>query len=61
MKKLDKFIRNYIEDALIFSGLAVLVGTTFFINVYAGFYAAGLVLLGMGLYFARFPPTKGVR
>lgn len=54
-----KFIKNYIEDILIISGLTVMVGTTFFISKIAGFYTLGTVLLGLGVYFSKNPPGRG--
>lgn len=48
-----KFLKKWIEDIFIISGLTVLVTTTFFINKIIGFYALGVVLFGLGIYFAR--------
>lgn len=46
------------EDVLIFSGLALMVGATFHFGVTAGLYAAGAASLGVGLFFARYPPRR---
>lgn len=53
-----KFLRKYIEDILILGGLAVIVGTTFFINMIIGFYVLGSVLIGVGVYLAKYPPEE---
>lgn len=50
-----KFIKNYIEDICIISGLAVIVGTTFFISKIIGAYALGVALFGLGVYFVKYP------
>lgn len=55
MKKALKVILNYLEDILIISGLALITGTTFFIDKIAGCYATGIILFGLGAYFARNP------
>lgn len=52
---MKKLIKNYIEDILILSGLAVLVTTTFLFSKIAGLYSLGAVLFGLGVYFARYP------
>lgn len=52
---MKKLIKNYIEDILILSGLAVLVTTTFLFSKIAGLYSLGTVLFGLGVYFARYP------
>jgi len=50
MKKLKK----YLEDILIISGLLVIAGTTFFIDIRAGSYVLGVELILMGIIFAKF-------
>jgi hypothetical protein len=54
-----KFIIKYIEDILILCGLAVIVATTFLLSTIAGLYILGVVLLGLGIYFAKNPPERG--
>lgn len=51
-------ILKYIEDILIFSGLAVIVATTFLVSKIIGLYVLGFVLFGLGAFFARHPPRK---
>jgi hypothetical protein len=46
----------HVEDVLILSGLAVVVGATFSWSRLAGWYATGTVLFGLGIWFARHPP-----
>lgn len=53
-----KFLRKYIEDMLILGGLAIIVGTTFFISIKIGFYTLGVSLVGIGIYVARHPPKE---
>ena len=53
-----KFLRKYIEDILILGGLAVIVGTTFFISMVIGFYVLGSALVGVGVYLAKYPPEE---
>jgi len=52
---MKKFFKDYIEDILVFSGLTVIAGATFLLNFIAGLYAAGLILLLLGVYFTRHP------
>lgn len=58
MKKIVQIVADYGEDILIFSGLVVIIVTTFFISKIAGGYATGAVLVGLGAYLARFPPKR---
>lgn len=51
-------ILKYLEDILIFSGLAVIVATTFLVSKIIGLYVLGFVLFGLGAFFARHPPRK---
>lgn len=51
-------ILKYLEDILIFSGLAVIVVTTFLVSKVLGLYALGFTLFGLGVFFARHPPRK---
>lgn len=53
------FIKKYIEDILIFSGLTLMVGTTFLLSKIAGLYCLSVVLLSLGVYFAKNPPERG--
>jgi Zn-dependent membrane protease YugP len=55
---MKKFILNYIEDILILSGLAVIIATTFLLSKIAGLYSLGVILFGLGVYFARNPLEK---
>jgi len=55
MKKVLKIITSYLEDVFIISGLLLIAGTTFFINMYAGFYVTGGILLTLGIYFTKHP------
>ena len=50
-----KLIKNYMEDICIISGLAVIVGTTFFISKIIGYYVLGIALFGLGVYFTKCP------
>ncbi len=45
-------MKKYIEDILILSGLALIVFATFRLSVTAGLYAAGVCLLGLGVWAA---------
>ncbi len=55
---IGQFLIKYIEDMLIVSGLAVLVGTTFLLSKILGLYSLGVVLLGLGIYLAKYPPGR---
>lgn len=61
LKALKKFISDYIEDILIFCGLAAIVTATFLLSFIAGMYVSGAILIGIGTYFARYPPGKKVK
>jgi hypothetical protein len=54
-----KFIRNYIEDILIVSGLALVIYATFLLSKIGGIYCAGAALFGLGVWFAKHPPMDG--
>lgn len=47
--------KKYIEDILIFSGLAIIAFTTFLISKIAGLYVTGFILFGLGVYFSKYP------
>lgn len=55
MKKIVKFIKNYIEDILILSGLAIIVIATFLVSKIIGLYVLGSILFGLGIYFTKCP------
>ncbi len=57
-KKLVNIIK-YIEDILIFSGLIIIIWTTFIISKIAGRYCLGITLVLLGIYFAKNPPERG--
>jgi len=48
-----KFIEKYGEDILILGGLAVVIFTTFLLSVIAGLYLLGIVMVALGVWFAR--------
>jgi hypothetical protein len=50
-----KFINKYIEDILIFSGLAAIVTATFMLSIIAGIYCLGAALLAVGVLLAKYP------
>jgi hypothetical protein len=50
-----KFINKYIEDILIFSGLAAIVAATFMLSIIAGVYCFGVALLVIGVLLAKYP------
>ena len=49
------FINQYLEDILIISGLAFIVKATFLLSKIAGLYCIGVFLLGLGIYFTKYP------
>jgi hypothetical protein len=55
MKKCFGFLKKYVEDFFIITGLAILAGTTFSVNIIAGWYTVGAISLGIGIFFAKFP------
>lgn len=59
MDKIKRFLAKYYDDLLIFSGLGILITTTFSINKFAGLYSLGAVLLILGLFFAITNARKG--
>jgi hypothetical protein len=59
MKKIKQFLLKYYDDLFIFSGLGILILTTFAINKFAGLYSLGAVLLILGLFFAMTNSRKG--
>lgn len=53
--KMIKLILNYIEDILILSGLIIIVVATFLVSEIMGLYTLGIELLGLGIYFTKYP------
>lgn len=49
------FIKKYIEDICIMSGLTIIVITTFFVSKIIGAYLLGIALFGLGIYFMKYP------
>ncbi|MDU3775703.1 MAG: hypothetical protein E7G47_10825 [Clostridium perfringens] len=58
MKKIKKFFCNYIEDILIFLGLIIIALTTLKLDFYIGMYVLALILILLGVYFAKNPLTR---
>lgn len=54
-------IKKYIEDILIFSGLALIIATTFLVSMILGLYTLGVILFGLGVFFSRHPPKEKER
>jgi len=54
-----KKVINYLEDILIVSGLILIIIATFLLSAIAGLYCFGAVLLGLGIWFAKYPFKKG--
>ncbi|MDT8717612.1 hypothetical protein IAI10_13145 [Clostridium sp. 19966] len=52
------FMKKYIEDILILSGLILIVNATFLLSKIAGFYCMGFILLALGIYLSINPPEK---
>lgn len=50
-----KMIIKYLEDLLILSGLTTIVIATFLVSKIGGLYCLGAVLLGLGIYFTKYP------
>ena len=50
-----KFINKYIEDILIFSGLAAIVTATFILSIIAGIYCLGAAFILVGVLLAKYP------
>lgn len=51
-------ILKYIEDVLIFSGLTLIVVATFLLSKIIGMYILGLILVGLGVLFLKYPPKE---
>ena len=54
-----KYVKKYIEDVLIFTGLVFVNVATYRISSTAGLYATGITLLALGVYFALNPVDGG--
>lgn len=52
---MKKFIANYIEDILIFSGLVVITVATFLLSTIVGLYVLGVFLVLLGCYLTKYP------
>jgi hypothetical protein len=59
IKKIIRFITDYLEDILIFSGLIAIIIATFLLSKIAGIYCLGGCLFGLGVYFTKFPTKRG--
>ncbi|WP_270505546.1 hypothetical protein [Paraclostridium sordellii] len=58
MKKIRKIFCNYIEDILIFLGLIIIALTTLKLDLYIGLYVLAIILIILGIYFAKNPLTR---
>jgi len=58
MKNLFYVLRDFAEDILILSGLAIINYATFQIHPVAGMYCLGATLVLVGFTIARHPPRK---
>ncbi|WP_055338370.1 hypothetical protein [Paraclostridium sordellii] len=58
MKKIKKIFCNYIEDTLIFLGLIIIALTTLKLDLYIGLYVLAIILIILGIYFAKNPLTR---
>ena len=52
------FLGTIAEDIFIILGLILIISATFAINIIAGVYIMGFILLFVGLMMARKPPRK---
>lgn len=50
-----KWLNLYLDDILIFGGLACIVGATFLLSKIAGLYVLGVCLLLLGIFVATHP------
>jgi hypothetical protein len=55
---MKKIITKYLEDILIFSGLLIIIITTFLLSKIIGLYATGIILFGLGVYFSKYPVKR---
>lgn|GEM_PF-2602499 len=55
-KKICEKCGEEIEYILIFGGLFLMVLATFLIHPIIGLYVLGVVLLGLGIHFTKYPP-----
>lgn len=53
-----KFIKNNIEEILIFLGLLFITIATFLINPIAGIYVMGTILITIGIFLLKFPSER---
>ncbi|MGL4569644.1 MAG: hypothetical protein ACRCVJ_01100 [Clostridium sp.] len=59
MDKIKKIFCNYIEDFFIFLGLLIIAATTIKLNFYIGMYVVAVILIILGIYFAKNPLKRG--
>lgn len=50
---------KYIEDVLIILGAVLIAGATFTLSVVAGLYASGVILVLLGVGYAKYAGKKG--
>lgn len=58
LKFFNFFLGNLLEDFLILLGLLAIIYTTFILNVIAGMYLTGGILLILGVLLAKKPPER---
>ncbi len=58
MKKLIRFLTENTAEILYILGVFFIVFTTFVINIKAGMFCLGIVLVLNGLFLARWPTKK---
>jgi uncharacterized membrane protein SirB2 len=54
-RKLGRFLGVILDDLLVLAGLVVIVVTNYRVNELFGWYSLGVLLVGLGLVFARVP------
>lgn len=59
IREFGEVLTSHVEDFLILIGLAIIAITTFMLNVIAGLYITGLMVLLLGIYFAFNPIKRG--
>ena len=58
LKKIKNIFCDYIEDILIFLGLLIIVSITLKLDFYIGMYVLAIILIVLGIYFAKNPLTR---
>ena len=56
--KFKQLLSGNIEEILLFSGLFCIILATFLVNIIAGIYVLGFILVGLSVFLLKYPDRR---